>query len=29
VDAICAHARSLGHDVEAELIEGRRLAAQS
>lgn len=29
VEAICAHARSLGHDVDAELSEGRRLAAQS
>lgn len=28
VDAICAHARSLGHDVEAEQAEGRRLAAE-
>jgi hypothetical protein len=29
VEAICEHARSLGHDVEAELAEARRLAAQS
>jgi hypothetical protein len=29
VEAICEHSTSLGHDVDAELVEGRRLAVSA